>query len=83
MTDRVGGLNSRSDIINVDAYWKDIRMEYSDGNLVYKGVHTDHNSATSDTGWEIWKYTWSGDGPTRIEGPLSGAWDNRATLSWG
>jgi hypothetical protein len=61
----------------------DTRMEYSGGgDLQYKGVHGTHKAATSNASWLIWKYTWTGSDLTRIEGPLEGAWDNRATLDW-
>lgn len=63
-------------------YWKDQRMEYSGGNLLYRGLNTTHKTATSATSWYIWKYTFSGEDLVRIEGPLTGAWDNRASLAW-
>lgn len=61
----------------------DTRMEYSSGDLIYRGLHATHKAATSDTSWLIFKYTWSGEDLVRIEGPLSGSWDNRASLAWG
>lgn len=60
----------------------DTRMEYTDGQINYKGIHGTHKAATSDTAWLIWKYSWTGTDITRIEGPLEGAWDNRASLGW-
>jgi hypothetical protein len=60
----------------------DTRMEYSAGNIIYKGIHATHKALTSNASWLIWKYTWTGDDLTRIEGPLEGSWDNRATLDW-
>ena len=65
----------------------DTRMEYSAGNLTYKGVHSTHDALTSVTSWWVWKFTWSAAYPdgnlTRIEGPLEGSWDGRAALGWG
>ena len=70
-------------IDNGDCYWKDRRYEYSAGNLIYKGTNTTHKAATTAETWYVWKYTWSGDDMVRCEGPLTGQWDNRASLSWG
>ena len=79
----VGGIHDRGTIVSLNAYWKDVRHDYGvGGDLVYRGVHYEHKKATSDPFWEIWKYTWGADGITRIEGPLRGAWDDRATLDW-
>jgi len=64
-------------------YWKDQRLEYSGGDLVYKGFNTTHKAAVNATTWYIWKYTWVGNDCTRIEGPLVGAWSNNAGLAWG
>lgn len=64
------------------SYWKDQRMDYLAGKLVYKGLNTAHGISTSDDSWYIQKYTWSAGTMTRIEGPLVGSWDDRATLGW-
>jgi len=64
-------------------YWKDQRLEYSGGDLIYKGLNTVHKAATSATTWYIWKYTWDGSDCTRIEGPLVGSWDGNDGLAWG
>ncbi len=61
----------------------DIRLEYTSNLIDYRGVHITHDAATDDEEWEVWKYTWSGNDCVRIEGPLIGAWDDRATLDWG
>lgn len=66
-----------------DERWNDRRFDYTSGDLDYIGKHKKHNALTSDTQWVIIKYTWSGSNCTRIEGPLIGAWDDRASLSWG
>ena len=66
-----------------DDYWKDQRLEYSAGDLIYKGFNTTHKALVSATTWYIWKLTWSGADCVRIEGPLVGAWDNNSGLSWG
>lgn len=63
-------------------YWKDKRLEYSAGDLIYKGFNTSHGAATDAATWYIWKHTWSAGDLTRIEGPLIGTWDGRADLAW-
>ena len=78
----LAGIRDRMTIAVLGGYWRDQRFEYSSSNIVYKGVHELHNAATTDTGWQVWKYTWTGDDLTRVEGPLSGAWDSRASLDW-
>jgi hypothetical protein len=78
----VGGIRDRGTIVDLGAYWHDIRFEFVGKELIYRGTHYNHNTATSDDEWEIWKYTWDGGDPVRIEGPLRGAWDDRATLDW-
>lgn len=64
-------------------YWKDQRFAYSSGKLQYRGLSTTHKASTSSGNlWWIWKYTYSGNDCTRIEGPLNDDWDDRASLSW-
>jgi hypothetical protein len=62
--------------------WHDQRMAYNTGQLIYFGKNLTHKAATDATTWNIWKYTWDGSDCTRIEGPLVGSWDNRASLAW-
>ena len=62
--------------------WLDMRMEYSSSELRYMGLNSTHKADTSSETWYICKYTYSGDGIARIEGPLTGAWDDRASLAW-
>ena len=73
---------SRVVIDSGDCYWKDRRYEYSGESLIYKGLNVVHKAETTAETWYIWKYTWSGDNMTRCEGPLTGQWDNRASLAW-
>jgi hypothetical protein len=77
-----GGINDRHQIIGLGAYWRDTRMEYTAGNLIYKGSSVHHNNSAGNTDWEIWKYTWDGDDLVRVEGPLPGSWTGKASLSW-
>lgn len=69
--------------ILVEYYWKDKRYEYSGDDLLYRGHHKTHKAATSDDQWHVWKFTYSSGDITRIEGPIVGVWNDRATLSWG
>jgi hypothetical protein len=78
----VGQINDRGQIINLDAYWRDERREYSNGKLIFKGCHYRHNTDSTEDDWEIWKYTWSDGENVRIEGPLPGAWSKRRSLDW-
>ena len=66
-----------------DIKWKDKRLAYSGDDLVYMGNSLIHKASTS-TGnlWFIWKYSYTVGVLTRIEGPLTGNWDDRATLNW-
>lgn len=63
-------------------FYNDKRFDFTSGDLDYKGVHITHKVATTDTGWIVWKYTWSAGNLARIEGPLTGSWDGRADLAW-
>lgn len=82
---KLGYIHDRQTIAILGGIWHDVRIEYDvSNNPIYKGVHENHNFAGTDTDWEIWKYTCDVSGNcTRIEGPLKGAWDDRATLGWG
>ena len=68
--------------LQADIQWLDRRFEWSSGDLAYKGLHLNRGASESDPGWYIWKYTWSNGNPIRIEGPIMGEWNNRASLSW-
>ena len=80
---KVGTIRDLGKIIDLKSYWRDKRFAFSDGDLIYMGLNYFHGSATTDTNWEIWKFTWSSGSPVRIEGPLPGSWDGRAALNWG
>ena len=63
-------------------YWNETRFDFTTGDLDYLGKHEMAGAATSDDGWLIWKFAWSSSLPTKIQGPLTGSWDNRASLLW-
>jgi hypothetical protein len=65
--------------------YKDRRYYYNaTGLLEYKCLNRySVIASTASTDWEVWKYTYDGDGlMTRCQGPLIGSVDNRASLSW-
>jgi len=61
-----------------ETYWKDIRMEYTDGVIDYRGRHTTMNAATNDENWFVEKYTWSAGTCVRIQMQIT-SWDDRAS----
>jgi hypothetical protein len=65
--------------------WRDKRYDYTSGNLDYIGFSLSHDPSTSEgQRWWIWKYTWNATpNVTRMEGPVPGNWDDRASLNWG
>ena len=67
---------------HLSSYWKQKRFDFTTGDLDYMGKHKNQNAPTSDSDWIVWKFTWSSSLPTVIKGPLSGSWDNRASLLW-
>ena len=61
----------------------DQRMDYTTGDLDYRGVSKTHKAVAAANVWWIWKYTWDATpNCTRIEGPLLGNWTARAALAW-
>jgi hypothetical protein len=77
-----GGALQRSAIIGLNAYWRQKRFEYSSSILIYFGFHAESDVGTDDPNWSVWKLNYTGNDLTLIEGPLTGAWDNRASLAW-
>ena len=58
--------------------WTDIRYDASDSQPNYIGLASTDLS-TSDDGWVIFKFTYSGSNVTRIQ-KTKGVWDNRTSL---
>ena len=80
----VGGVRSRDQVINLGAYWKDVRKERnSDGLVIYKGCHYLDNAEESDPNWSIWKYVYADGLEVREVGPITGSWENRNALDFG
>lgn len=61
---------------------KRMKVTWSGDTPSYIGYHREANAATSVSGWEVFKLTWSGDDLTDIQGPLIGTYDDRASLGW-
>ena len=78
----VGGVSTRDQIIGLDAYWREVRRELSDGKLLYLGKHHIRNASLSDSRWEIWRYHYDGEDVIRVEGPIQGSWDGRSHIAW-
>jgi len=62
-------------------------LEWSTGTtgasqVDFMGYHSSPTALTTEPDWLIFKYTWDGNECVRIQGPLVGAWDNRAVLGW-
>lgn len=63
--------------------WKSQELEYdSSGNITYIGKNTKFNADKWDSGWYIWKYTWTNGNLIKNYGPIQGSWNNRANLGW-
>ena len=77
-----GGVLQRDALVGLHAYWKCKRFAYSGSDLIYMGFHAKAGIGTDDDMWAISKLTYSGNDLIRVEGPLTGAWDDRASLDW-
>lgn len=61
------------------------RAEYTydvNKDVIYKGVHVNHDADGSESDWRITKYTYNGDSNVTIKQVLDGVWNNRAGLGW-
>jgi len=80
----IGNIRDRLHQCVMGMHWHDQRFEWSSGNLIYMGVHRLHQATETEAEWAIWKFTWDASSNlTRMEGPLEGTWNGRASLSWG
>ena len=83
LADNAGGILSRDAQIGLNTYWRDKRYDFTGDDLIYMGFHGVHNAGTDDSNWTIWKFTYSTGDIVRIEGPLTGVYDDRVSLDWG
>lgn len=62
---------------------RDKRYDWTSGDLDYLGISIVEKASTSAGQlWWVKKFTWVAGKVTRVQGPLAGNWDNRATLGW-
>lgn len=81
--DEAGGILQRDALIGLNSYWRQKRFAYDvNDSLEYMGFHYIKGASVTDSNWAVWKLTYSGSNMALIEGPLTGIWDNRATLDW-
>ena len=78
------GILQRDALIGLKSYWRQKKFAYDvSDNLEYIGCHAVGDALTSDSNWAVWKFTYDGsDNLTDIEGPITGIYDDRATLDW-
>jgi hypothetical protein len=55
-----------------------VKFDWTSGNLDYKGVNVNADASDDDTDWLIYKYTWVGSNPTKVQ-EKQGSWTLRAT----
>lgn len=82
MVNGAAGILDRETQVGLDLYWRIRRFAYSGDDIEYIGCNQKLNAETSANTWAVWKYTYSGGDVSVIEGPITGAWDSRATLDW-
>jgi hypothetical protein len=82
MLESAAGILDREAQIGLNLYWRAKRYDYSGCNVTYIGMNRRLGAETTEGTWAVWKLTYSGNKVVFIEGPITGAWDSRATLDW-
>jgi hypothetical protein len=78
-----GGILQRDALIGLNSYWRIKLFAYdASSNIEYMGCNAQQDAATSANTWVIWKFIYTGSSLTSIEGPITGVYDDRATLAW-
>ena len=72
-------INNRPPQTVDSGYYGDIRFDPDDSQPIYIGLHITNGAATTDTGWTVYKFSYSGSNVTRIQ-LAYGSWDNRVGL---
>ena len=80
--EEVGGVLDRDAQIGLGAFWRCKRLAWSGSDLVYVGFNERLDAGTNIDTWAVIKLTWAGSTLTMVEGPITGVWDDRATLAW-
>jgi len=79
-TYRYSPVNNNPPTVVDPGFYADIRFDADDSAPTYIGLNVTNDASTStDTGWKVYKFTYSGSNVTRIQ-LAYGAWDNRASL---
>lgn len=71
--------NKLGGFISVGSSFNEIVYDADDSQPTYIGLHKSLNAPDADSGWLIYKFTYSGSNVTRIQ-RVTGAWVNRTTL---
>lgn len=66
-------------LLNEVYNFAEVRFDADDSAPIYIGKNPTLGAATSDEGWLIYKFTYSGSNVTRIQ-KARGKWDERAGL---
>ena len=78
-----GGILQRDALIGLNSYWRIKLFAYdASDNIEYMGCNSKQNAATSENTWVVWKFIYTGSALTSIEGPITGVYDDRASLAW-
>lgn len=72
-------INGRPPELTDAGWWADIQFDPSDAKPIYIGLHKLKGVSDSDSGWKIYKFTYSGDDTTRIQ-LAYGQWTLRTSL---
>jgi hypothetical protein len=71
--------NKQGGFISIGSSFSEIVYDPDDSKPTYIGLHKTLNALDADTGWIIYKFTYSGANTTHIQRVI-GAWKNRDTL---
>lgn len=58
-----------------------VKWDADSSTPTYIGTHTNPDATEGQSGWVIWKFTYSGTNKTAGE-KRTGSWTNRASLGW-
>jgi len=76
-------LNNRPSNIVDSGYYADIRFDHNDDTPTYIGLHITQGVATTDQGWKIYKFSYTGTAAGMNVNHVEfkyGAWDDRTTI---
>ena len=82
MVDSAAGILDRETLVGLDLYWRVRLFEYDGCDVKYIGCNQRQGAETSAGTWAVWLYSYTGCDVSMIEGPITGAWDDRDTMDW-